>query len=89
MRSSHLIYQRDVADERRMFVRDHQFICASIIDGQIIVNRYNLGQKQWLEPLTLDAPYEILPLALFNMQMTNDKLYITAQAAEASAIVYY
>lgn len=75
-----------LADERRMFVRDHQFICASIIDGKVIVNRYNLGQKQWLEPLTLDAPYEILPLALFNMQMTNDKLYITAQAAEGQLL---
>jgi len=74
------------ADETRMFVRDHQFICASIIDGKVIVNRYNLGQKQWLEPLALDASYEILPLALFNMQMTNDKLYITAQAAEGQLL---
>ncbi|WP_274309830.1 hypothetical protein [Solibacillus daqui] len=75
-----------LADESRMVVRDHQFIRAGINDGKIIVNRYNLGHKEWGEPFSLDAPYEVLPLALFNMQWTNDKLYISAQAAEGQLL---
>lgn len=75
-----------LADESRMVVRDHQFIRAGINDGKIIVNRYNLGYKEWMEPFVLEAPYEVMPLALFTMQTTNDKLYITAQAAEGQLL---
>ena len=75
-----------LADESRMVVRDHQFIRAGINDGKIIVNRYNLGHKEWMEPFVLEAPYEVLPLALFYIQSKNDKLYISAQAAEGQLL---
>lgn len=74
-------------DEVRMLVSDQLFNCATIMDGKVVLNRYHIEQQQWLEPVKLDAPYEILNRATFSIDFVKDKLYITAQATEG--IVLY
>ena len=80
------IPQQILGDEHRMLVLDHQMIAATVIDGKVVINRYNIGQQQWLEPITLEATYEVVQRALFDLQTLNDKLYVLAQVAEGQLL---
>lgn len=73
-------------DEYRIVVLGHQLIAATIIDGEVVVNRYNIGQQQWLAPITLESPSKVLERATFKLQTLNDKLYVLAQLAEGQLL---
>lgn len=73
-------------DEYRIVVLGHQLIAATIIDGAVVINRYNIGQQQWLAPITLEAPSKVLERVIFNLQILNDKLYVIAQVAEGQLL---
>lgn len=73
-------------DEYRIVVLGHQLIAATIIEGEVVINRYNIGQQQWLAPITLETPSDVLERAMFNLQTLNDKLYVLAQVAQGQLL---
>ena len=73
-------------DEHRIVVLGHQLIATTIIDEEVVVNRYNIGQQQWLAPITLESPSKVLKRANFSLQTLNDQLYVLAQLEEGQLL---
>lgn len=63
-------------------VHEHQLIATTIKDEKIVLNRYNIGQQQWLEPMTIDVPFNVREQEQFELHTLNGKLYVLVQTAE-------
>lgn len=80
------IPEQMLGDEHRIVVSGHELIIATIIDGSVVINRYNIGQDEWLTPITLQAPSKVFERTFFHLQVLNDKLYVLAQVAEGQLL---
>lgn len=57
-------------------VDNNYFVVSSIEEGDLVLHRYNIGQKRWLEPVPVKEPVKVLNTDSYTMQATNGKIYL-------------
>ena len=73
-------------NEDAMQVSEQLFHSATILDGTVILNRYNISQQNWLEPITLDLPYKVPERATISVSFAKDKSYISVETPEGTVL---
>ena len=57
-------------------VDNNYFVISNRENANLVLYRYNIGQKRWLEPVTVMEPVKVLNKDSYTIQATNGKIYL-------------